>query len=121
LDRNARRSLSPPVQAAAPGQTQTLTVRSGPKESGIGKEFSSPYQLCATLPVGAGRITNIQFRLEGDRVCGDWARCSQASLDSRHVCWNFELQGHEEDRSSRRTSEGVLSVTYVQRPAAAQK
>lgn len=121
LDRNPRQTLSSPNQVAAPGQTQTLTVWSGPKESGIGKEFSSPYQLCATLPEGAGRITNIQFRLQGDRVCGDWARCSQASLDSRRVCWNFELQGHEEDRSSRRTSEGVLSVTYMQRPAVAQK
>lgn len=92
--------------------------RSGKKQSGVGKNFSTWYELCSgELPEGAVIKSSI-FRLEGDRSCGSWAECEQTVDTTSQVCWKFRLQGYEEKwLDSRANSEGILTVNYSLPPS----
>jgi len=54
-------------------------------------------------------IAETTFRLEGDRVCGNWSQCDRVE----NFCWRFRLQGHNElPDGGVRFSEGVMTVVY---------
>jgi len=113
-----------PVQpvAATPSPIPTLTARqrvfsSGPRLSGAGSNFSDWYTLCSELLANA-RITNVAFSLSGDRRCGAWANCRESSRTQTQVCFQFQMQGHNEwPAPGQASSEGILSVDYLE-PAA---
>jgi hypothetical protein len=95
---------------------KSITVDSGPKRSGVGKDWSEWYRL-STNPALAGYvIQKIEFWLSGDRSCGAWAECRQISANEATVVWEFRMQGHDEWGAPRQAdSEGHLRVTYIPR------
>lgn len=113
-----------PVQpvAAAPSPAPTLVARqrvfsSQPRLSGAGANFSDWYTLCSELPATA-RITNVAFSLSGDRRCGAWANCRESTRSQSQVCYQFQMQGHNEwPAPGQASSEGILTVDYLE-PAA---
>ena len=85
---------------------------SEPKLSGVGKRFSSEYEI-SSEPAPAGyQIKNYTFSLEGDRTCGNWASCNAQVVGDR-VVFRFALQGHDDWLPPGQTlSRGHLVVTY---------
>lgn len=98
-------------------QTTTTTAQSPQSISGVGANWSGPYTLCA-YPPGAGfRPISDQFVLSGDRTCGKWAQCQRTTFASNEVCWQFDLQGHNErPYPGQAYSQGWLSVTWTNQP-----
>jgi hypothetical protein len=89
------------------------TVDSGPKSSGVGKNWSEWYRLNINAAPPAYVIEKIEFWLSGDRSCGAWAECRQVSANEAQVVWEFRMQGHDEwGAPPRADSEGHLRVTY---------
>jgi len=67
--------------------------------SGEGKDFSQWY-LLRSDPTPAGYyISEVIFRLVGDRQCGAWAECAEHERTADHVTWRFTMQGHDENKS----------------------
>jgi hypothetical protein len=107
--------------AAAPAlPDETEIYRSGPQISGEGKNFSEGYALCSGDPPKGYVIKSNRFYLAGDRQCGRWATCKETRNEATKVCWEFSLQGHEEQTGFFRPgekgqaySEGVLSVVWT--------
>lgn len=98
-------------------ETTTETYRSGPEASGIGSAFSPWYSLCSPELPERSEILNVAYRLQGDRECGKWSDCRIAERTSRHVCFEFTLQGHNEVFPPRAfMSEGFLTITYKRPP-----
>lgn len=94
--------------------------RSGPQISGAGKNFSESYALCSGDPPKGYVIKSKTFLLVGDRQCGRWATCRETRNEATKVCWEFSLQGHEEQtgffhpgEKGQAYSEGVLSVVWT--------
>ena len=94
--------------------------RSGPQISGVGGNFSEPYDLCSGDPPSGYVIKSNTFLLAGDRQCGRWATCKKTRNEATKVCWQFALQGHEEQtgifkpgEKGQAYSEGVLSVVWT--------
>jgi len=111
------------TSVASGSAVKTVTIPSGPRNSGLGAGWSSLYTVCGEAEVGY-RIRSHTFRLQGDRSCGAWAECMPLEQSDTKVCWGFRLQGHNESRLSggaARASEGLLTLTLerampVQRP-----
>jgi hypothetical protein len=104
-------SLTTASAPIPPPKEEVFVVSSGPQLSGVGKNFSPPYILCADAPTGY-KISKVEFRLAGDRSCGGWAECSESSRTEVRVCYQFRLQGHDElPPPSQLYSEGILKVT----------
>jgi hypothetical protein len=106
--------LAPSAASRPEFDTVTETYRSGPRESGVGKDFSDWYTLCTppTLPADA-LIINVSYRLEGDRQCGAWSECRLGETTPARTCFEFRLQGHDEVLPPRTfQSEGFLTITY---------
>jgi hypothetical protein len=107
--------------AAAPALRDITDIyRSGPQISGAGKSFSAAYDLCSGDPPSGYVIKSNLFQLAGDRRCNQWATCTQTRNEATKVCWQFTLQGHEEQtgvfklgQSGQAYSEGVLSVVWT--------
>ncbi|HMG86475.1 MAG TPA: hypothetical protein VK574_12045 [Terracidiphilus sp.] len=98
----------------------TDIYRSGPQMSGAGKNFSAAYDLCSGDPARGYVIKSNRFQLAGDRQCGQWATCKPTRNEATKVCWQFTLQGHEEQtgifkpgQNGQAYSEGVLSVVWT--------
>lgn len=98
--------------------TQYIEKRSGMKDSGKWDAYSEWYEVCSD-PIPAGyKIDHYKFHLEGDRQCGAWANCRLKSEAPDRVCWEFQLQGHNEGgpfhignpNDGIRRSEGVLEI-----------
>ena len=111
---------SVPMSAAPVLPDVTDIYRSGPQISGAGKNFSQPYDLCSGTPPSGYVIKSNTFQLAGDRQCGRWATCKETRNESTKVCWQFSLQGHEEQtgifkpgESGQAYSEGVLTVVWT--------
>jgi carboxypeptidase family protein len=110
---------------AAPPSGSPKTVRSDSVLSGVGRNWSGWYRLCSDQ-VGDNEeiVEPIEFRLEGDRTCGSWAECREAVRQPRQVCWEFRMQGHEDQPyPGQQSSRGVLqySVARSANPAAARR
>jgi hypothetical protein len=113
--------VAKPAAAAAPALLDVTDIyRSGPQISGAGKNFSAPYDLCSGDPPSGYVIKSNRFLLAGDRQCGQWATCKQTRNEATKVCWQFTLQGHDEQtgifkpgQSGQAYSEGVLSVVWT--------
>ena len=107
--------------AAAPALPDVTEIyRSGPQISGVGKNFSERYALCSGDPPKGYVIKSSRFLLAGDRQCDRWATCRETRNEATKVCWEFSLQGHEEQTGFFRPgekgqaySEGVLSVVWT--------
>ena len=105
--------------AVTPSATPTMIARqrvfpSGPRLSGAGLNFSDWYSLCSELPPSA-RITNVTFSLSGDRRCDAWANCKESSRSENKVCYQFQMQGHNEwPAPGQASSEGILTVNYLE-------
>jgi hypothetical protein len=104
--------------AALPDRTEIY--RSGPQVSGAGKNFSVPYDLCSGDPPSGYVIKSNRFLLAGDRQCDRWATCKETRNEATKVCWQFSLQGHEEQtgffkpgQTGQAYSEGVLTVVWT--------
>lgn len=113
-------ALTAAAAAAPPLPDVTDIYRSGPQISGAGKNFSAAYDLCSGDPPTGYVIKSNTFQLAGDRQCGRWATCRQTRNETTKVCWQFTLQGHEEQtgifkpgQSGQAYSEGVLSVVWT--------
>ena len=98
-------SIAPPAQEE--------TVSSGPRPSGLGSEFSQPYELCTNAIPSGMKILKQQFTLSGDRTCGAWSTCNMTTNTPERVCWQFTLQGHNEWFPPRPAfSSGVLKYAF---------
>jgi hypothetical protein len=106
-----RRSIS--VAFDVVQAVEKIEKASGGRASGTGADFSSPYSLCLGSAPDHYTLNKaaVKFWLTGDRSCGSYSHCEQAQADDNNVCYNFALQGHSEDGSSR-TSEGHLEAQY---------
>ena len=124
LNARAAEVVRPPTAlaaAAAAAQPDVIDIyRSGPQISGVGKNFSAPYDLCSGDPPSGYVIKSNRFLLAGDRQCGRWASCRMTRNEATKVCWQFSLQGHEEQtgmfklgQSGQAYSEGVLTVVWT--------
>jgi hypothetical protein len=112
-----------PVQPVATTQNPVQPVEtrmqrvfsSGPRLSGSGNGFSDWYSLCSEgIPTNA-RITNVSFALSGDRRCGAWANCRESERSASRICYQFQMQGHNESLPpGQASSEGILTVEYTQ-------
>jgi hypothetical protein len=92
-----------------------VSTSSGLKESGVGKQFSNPYQLClGPAPAGYELAQGtVVMRLTGDRRCDAWATCRIVRADDAAVCMEFSLQGHDEGGVSPvGLSEAHLQASY---------
>lgn len=101
------------TSGASGAVVKTVTIPSGPRNSGWGADWSSRYDVCGEAEVGY-RIRSHTFRLQGDRSCGAWAECMPLEQSDTRVCWGFRLQGHSESQSfggAVRASEGILTLT----------
>jgi hypothetical protein len=116
----------PPVEnAQRPPTPQIITTqeayRSDPRPSGAGKDFSNWYTLCSPQKPAGWKLMNVTFTLVGDRSCGAWSECRPQSQNETQACWQFRMQGHDEQmglfrqNSGIQFSAGVLTVTW-QRP-----
>lgn len=110
-------TVEPP--AGTPAQAAVRTVRrtftSGPRLSGSGSAFSDWYTICSEGIPSAARIVNVSFALSGDRRCNAWASCREVELSASRVCYQFQLQGHNEwPAPGQAQSEGVLTVDYTE-------
>ena len=76
-----------------------LVKRSPEYWSGEGKDFSEWYYLPSDPTPQGYRISEVVFRLVGDRNCGAWSECVEAERASDHVTWRFRMQGHDENLS----------------------
>jgi hypothetical protein len=102
-----------PIVAAAPRSTESKVFSSGPKASGLGSDWSQPYELCSDSPPAGYSIGAVEFALRGDRSCGAWSECHESQRTADKVCWQFRLQGHSEWFPPRPAfSEGILRVTF---------
>lgn len=113
--------LAVAAQTAAPAtpqyQTVTTTAQSPQSISGVGANWSGPYTLCAYPPGSGYRPLSDQFVLSGDRTCGKWAICQRTAFASNEVCWQFDLQGHNErPYPGQAYSQGWLSVVWTNQP-----
>jgi hypothetical protein len=95
------------------GPEQVLKIySSGPKLSGAGSTFSSPYDICSG-PLEGYHVSTTAFALSGDRSCGSYSTCRETVHTDRQVCWAFTLQGHNELPSpGQAQSEGTLQVVW---------
>jgi hypothetical protein len=121
----ANPAVLPAPQENPPLPDRTEIYRSGPQISGPGKEFSQWYTLCSGDIPGPGyTVKSSTFQLAGDRQCGAWAVCQKTTDEPTRVCWQFKLQGHDEQiglfhgfipngQSGRAFSEGILSVLWT--------
>jgi len=71
-------------------------VNSGPRPSGRGRAVSSWYSVCSRPLPDDYEIVSSGFTLNGDRHCGGWAVCKKVTDTPDKVCWQFQMQGHEE-------------------------
>jgi hypothetical protein len=109
--------LDPAAQVAA-RTPEARVFSSGPKASGLGANWSSPYELCSEPPPAGYTIGSVEFSLRGDRSCGAWSECAESRRTADRVCWTFRLQGHNEWFPPREAfSEGILKVTFVPGPS----
>jgi len=109
--------LAPPAAAAitmaAAAPAKVVTLSSGPKLSGAGKDFSEWYRLGAGAAPDGYTVDKTEFWLSGDRTCGAWAECRELSKSDKEVVWEFRLQGHDEwGAPPQAYSEAHLRVTY---------
>jgi hypothetical protein len=90
-------------------------VRSGPRPSGFGGEFSPWYELRSPQPK-PGYVIDVdktQYSLSGDRRCNEWSECQLRRESPESVVFSFRMQGHSEWFPPRQAiSEGVLRVQY---------
>ena len=93
---------------------------SGAKASGTGKDFSPPYDVCATAPSPGDYVLvpgSVSHSLTGDRACNAWSTCTERSSEKEY-CLIFTLQGHDECQrpfancDASRNSEGHVSATF---------
>jgi hypothetical protein len=89
---------------------------SGPKPSGLGKDWSDWYELCSDAQSPDYVIRSVDFALRGDRACDSWAECKEVRQTTDVVCYQFRLQGHEEWRPPHPSfTEAILRVRYDRR------
>ena len=72
--------------------------RSGEQWSGEGKDFSQWYSLTSDSTPNGYVLRDVIFHLVGDRQCGAWAECAEASHTASGATWKFRMQGHDENR-----------------------
>jgi hypothetical protein len=99
----------------APPQPYAITVRSGPRPSGIGSGFSPWYELVSPPPEDGYVIDmdNTQFLLSGDRRCNEWSECQLRVVSAAQVVFMFRMQGHSEWFPPKPAlSEGILRVQF---------
>jgi hypothetical protein len=119
-----RLSPSQPVAVLPPPPAQSTETRaqrvfsSGPRLSGSGSAFSDWHTLCSDGLPGNARIISVTFALSGDRRCGAWANCRESERTANRVCYQFQMQGHNEwPAPGQASSEGILTVEYAQSAA----
>jgi hypothetical protein len=96
------------------------TYSSDDLASGSCKNFSPWYTLCSPEKAEGWTIVSHQFQLKGDRTCNGWAECRLTDATARKVCYQFRMQGHDEDCGTGGNyglhySRGVLEVLWKQR------
>jgi hypothetical protein len=72
--------------------------RSGELWSGEGKDFSQWYFLTSDPTPNDYVLRDVIFHLVGDRQCGAWAECAEASRTANGATWRFRMQGHDENQ-----------------------
>lgn len=97
------------------------SYRSDSLPSGSFTGFSSTYHLCSEAKPDGWTIVSENFRLEGDRSCTTgYANCSLKSKTATSVCYEFNMQGHQEvshccGNTGIYNSTGVLTVVWAHR------
>ncbi|HWA91952.1 MAG TPA: hypothetical protein VG889_18070 [Rhizomicrobium sp.] len=99
--------------------TETRIYESPSQPSGRGAEFSTFYSLCSQDAPAGWTIEKSSFVLTGDRQCGAWSNCSLLTETPTKVCWQFNMQGHDEQMgflgtggSGIQYSKGILTVVW---------
>jgi len=111
----------PTVSSAPPTPkfvSKSRVFSSGPRISGASANFSPWYRLCSEALQSPAKIVSSRFSLSGDRSCGGWANCRAVIETELQVCWEFQMQGHNEwPYPGQAFSEGILTIEYIE-PAA---
>jgi hypothetical protein len=99
----------------SPPEPYVEIVRSGPRPSGLGAEYSPWYEL-RSPPPKEGFIIDMErthYSLSGDRRCNEWSECQLRQESPESVLFLFRMQGHSEwFPPHQAASEGVLRVQY---------
>ena len=105
--------VKPPTKLVPVVRTEPDTTRLEGL-SGNGHDWGAWYTLCSNdKPAGWTISRIIDFHLDGDRHCGDWAHCEAWGADTPlKVCRRFQMQGHDEAKPGVRSSTGVLIVEW---------
>jgi hypothetical protein len=78
-------------------QSEHRMTSSSPIPSFASASWSPWIEVCAFA--GANEEIGVaQFHLEGDRRCNAWSECRETVHDSKRLCWQFRVQGHDEWR-----------------------
>jgi LysM domain len=105
-----------------PNIPQTITwTRRREEWSGHGDQYSNWYDITSEPTPPRYTLTSIDFHLDGDRRCGEYAECDMTRHDPGGVTWVFRMQGHSEQiefsegalRGKAAASTGVLTTTYT--------
>lgn len=103
--------LPPPLVVTAE------TYRSDNLPSGHCKDFSGMYNLCSDAKPDGWTIVSQRFQLTRDRACNAWSTCAQTVNTPTQVCYQFRMQGHDEEcghsgSTGIHLSMGVLDVVW---------
>ena len=91
----------------------TLSESSGPKLSGLGKEYSEWYTVCSKERGEGWKIISAEFRLSKGNCGGSWAECKETEKSDSRVCWDFRFQGYNDGTGPVQvTDEGILRITW---------
>lgn len=100
-----------PLNDKAPPPTIVVSSEiksSGPLPSGACRGWSNIYRVCTDPKPGDWKLVSENFQLSGDRSCTTgYARCNRTELDDKHVCYEFQMQGHDEECSWRSNNTGI--------------
>lgn len=116
-----------PPQGVTPPQPQLIATeeayRSDDLASGACADFGAWATVCTPDKPAGWTIVSQHFELEGDRRCGNWAKCEPlGTITQTKACYRFQTQGHSEEckpfsgNTGIHNSMGVLRVVW-QHPA----
>lgn len=104
--------LMPPSQDVAPA---ILIADSGPKLSGVGKQWSPWYRLEVGKAPKGYTLHRVEFWVDGGRSCGEGAECREILKSDQQIVWEFRLQGHDETGAHSQTY-SVAHMRVLYRP-----
>jgi hypothetical protein len=110
----------PPLPKVVEKVAENKVCRSPEQPSGRCHDYSAWYELCSDPQAPDWQIVSDSFQLVGNRSCtSGWAECRKSVNTATRVCWQFRMQGHQEEcdqghgNTGIQHSTGVLTTTWL--------